>query len=79
MAEECEGDFNRAFQRYQEIRIVRASRVQTMSWMMDKLLHAGGVERQVRNSIFAGRTPQQSYERLDWLYQPPDYVRAPRG
>jgi len=49
-----------------------------MSWMMDRLLHAGGVERRVRNSIFAGRTPEESHARLDWLYQPPDYVRAPR-
>ena len=78
MAEEVEGDFAEAFRRYQDIRIVRASRVQTMSWMMDRLLHAGGVERRVRNSIFAGRTPEESHARLDWLYQPPDYVRAPR-
>ena len=78
MVEESAGDFVEAFRRYQDIRIVRASRVQAMSWMMDRLLHAGGVERRVRNSIFAGRTPEDSYTRLDWLYQPPDYVRAPR-
>ncbi len=78
MVEESDGDYAEAFRRYQDIRIVRASRVQTMSWMMDRLLHAGGLERRVRNSIFAGRTPGDSYARLDWLYQPPEYVRAPR-
>ena len=57
-------------------RIVRASRVQISSWMMNSILHAGGVERLVRNSIFAGRTPQQSYDRLSWLYTSPEYVRA---
>lgn len=74
-ADETGGDFVQAFQRYQTIRIVRASRVQISSWMMDKILHAGGVERLVRNSIFEGRGPQQSYDRLDWLYTAPEYVR----
>jgi salicylate hydroxylase len=78
MVEACDGDFATAFQRYQEVRIVRASRVQMMSWMMDRLLHAGGVERLVRNSLFEGRSTDENYLRLDWLYQPPPYVRPPR-
>lgn len=79
MAEECKGDFVTAFQRYQAVRIVRASRVQMMSWMMDRLLHAGGVERLVRNSLFQGRSTDENYLRLDWLYKPPPYVRPPQG
>lgn len=76
MAEQADGDFTEAFKRYEATRIVRASRVQISSWMMNSILHAGGVERLVRNSIFAGRTPQQSYDRLSWLYTSPEYVRA---
>ncbi|HUQ73461.1 MAG TPA: FAD-dependent monooxygenase [Burkholderiales bacterium] len=70
-----------AFKRYQEARIVRASRVQVSSLMMHHLIHAGGIERQVRNSLFAGRSAEQHYERLDWLYGPGrDYTRqVPQG
>ena len=74
-ADECDGDFARAFQRYQDIRIVRTARVQISSMMMSKLNHAKGVERKVRNSLFEGRTPEEYYDRLAWLYTPPPYVR----
>jgi 2-polyprenyl-6-methoxyphenol hydroxylase-like FAD-dependent oxidoreductase len=72
---ECNGDFAKAFQRYQDIRIVRTARVQISSLMMDRINHAKGVERKVRNSLFEGRTPEEFYDRLAWLYTPPPYVR----
>jgi len=75
-ADECDGDFAAAFERYQEIRIVRSARVQLSSLMMDKIYHASNVARQVRNSIFEGRTPADHYDRLAWLYTAPPYVRA---
>ena len=74
-ADECDGDFARAFLRYQDIRIVRTARVQISSLMMDKLNHAKGIERRVRNSLFEGRTSEQYYDRLAWLYTPPAYVK----
>ena len=73
--DECDGDFAQAFQRYQDIRIVRTARVQISSLMMDRINHAKGVERKVRNSLFEGRTPEQYYDRLAWLYTPPPYVK----
>ncbi len=76
MAEQTNGDFTEAFKRYEATRIVRASRVQISSWMMDNILHAGGIGRRVRNSIFEGRGAQESHDRLAWLYTSPDYVRA---
>jgi salicylate hydroxylase len=75
IADECDGDFAHAFQRYQDIRIVRTARVQISSMMMSKLNHAKGVERKVRNSLFEGRTAEQFYDRLAWLYTPPPYVK----
>jgi 3-hydroxybenzoate 6-monooxygenase len=72
---ECGGDFVRAFRRYQDIRIVRTARVQISSLMMDRLNHAKGVERLVRNSLFEGRTPEEYYDRLAWLYTAPAYVK----
>ena len=74
-ANETNGDFAKAFQRYQDIRIVRTARVQISSLMMDRINHAAGLERKVRNSLFEGRTPEQFYERLAWLYTPPPYVK----
>jgi salicylate hydroxylase len=72
---ECDGDFAGGFQRYQDIRITRTARVQISSMMMSKLNHAEGVERLVRNSLFAGRTAEQYYDRLAWLYAAPSYVK----
>lgn len=73
--DECVGNYSEAFKRYQDIRIVRASRVQISSLMMDKINHAKGVERLVRNSLFEGRTQEEHYNRLSWLYTAPPYVR----
>jgi salicylate hydroxylase len=58
-----------------DIRIVRTARVQISSMMMSKLNHAKGVERKVRNSLFEGRTAEEFYDRLAWLYTPPPYVK----
>ncbi len=74
-ADACDDDFAEACRRYQEIRIVRSARVQISSLMMDRINHAKGVERQVRNSLFAGRTAEEYYDRLAWLYQAPSYVK----
>jgi len=74
-ANQCDGDFARAFQRYQDARIVRTARVQISSMMLSRLNHAKGVERKVRNSLFEGRTPEQFYDRLAWLYTAPPYVK----
>jgi salicylate hydroxylase len=74
-ADACNGDFVQAFRRYQDIRIVRTARVQISSLMMDKINHAKGVERRVRNSLFEGRTAEEYYDRLAWLFTPPPYVK----
>jgi 3-hydroxybenzoate 6-monooxygenase len=74
-AEEAGGDFAAAFQHYQALRLVRAARVQISSLMLDKFYHARGVERLVRNAMFEGRSTEDYYDRLSWLYQSPPYVR----
>jgi salicylate hydroxylase len=35
---------------------------------MGRIYHAKGVERLVRNSLWAGRTPDRFYDALEWLY-----------
>jgi 2-polyprenyl-6-methoxyphenol hydroxylase-like FAD-dependent oxidoreductase len=64
----AKGDFAGAFQRYEAVRIVRSARVQISSLMMDRILHASAVERRVRNSVFSGRSTDEHYDRLAWLY-----------
>jgi salicylate hydroxylase len=76
MAEEAEGDFPTAFQKYQTIRILRSARVQISSIMLDTLMHPGGIRRAVRNALFEGRTEQDHYDRLAWLFTPPPYVKV---
>jgi 3-hydroxybenzoate 6-monooxygenase len=74
-AYECDGNFTEAFRRYQDARLVRTARVQISSSMMDMLNHAKGIERKVRNSLFEGRTAEEFYDRLAWLFTAPAYVK----
>jgi len=70
----ADGDFETAFRAYNAQRLVRASRVQVLAKHIGLMFHAAGVERMVRNEMFAGRTPDQRYEALDWLFTAPEYV-----
>jgi salicylate hydroxylase len=64
-----------AFKAYEDLRIARATRVQSSSLLMDKIYHVRGVERLARNSIFEGRTQAQYLDRMAWLWEAPPYVR----
>ena len=75
-ADAAEGDFPEAFLRYQEHRLVRASRVQISAKMLGLVFHAAGVERLVRNDIYRSRSPERYYDALEWLFTAPDYVRG---
>jgi len=74
-ADAADGDFAAAFQRYQALRLVRASRVQISSRMLGLLYHADGVSRRVRNDIYQGRPAERYYDALDWIFSAPDYVQ----
>lgn len=74
-ADAADGDFMAAFQHYQSLRLVRASRVQISSRLFGFVYHADGVGRLVRNDIYQGRSPERYYDALDWLFSAPDYVR----
>jgi salicylate hydroxylase len=75
-ADAAEGDFPRAFLEYQQLRLVRASRVQISAGLLGMVFHAAdGVPRRVRNDMFQGRSPERYYDALDWIFTPPAYVR----
>jgi len=75
-ADAADGDFTAAFQRYQAMRLVRASRVQISSQLLGLLYHASGAARLVRNDLYQGRPAERYYDALDWIFSAPDYVRG---
>jgi salicylate hydroxylase len=73
----AEGDFAKAFLRYQAMRVVRATRVHiSANSLVGMIFHVpDGLERRVRNDIYRGRSPERYYDALEWVFTPPDYVR----
>src|ERR687895_2275909 len=76
-ADEADGDFPAAFQKYQETRLVRASRVQiSANSLVGMIFHVpDGLQRLVRNDIYRGRPAERYYDALEWIFSAPDYVR----
>jgi 3-hydroxybenzoate 6-monooxygenase len=65
----CGGDFAAAFRRYERARYLRTARVQYESrYMWDNFYHLGGIEREVMRSAWAGRTEDEHFRCLSWLY-----------
>ena len=65
---EAGGDAEAAFQTYQQDRYLRTGKCQMMARLYGEFYHADGVKRELRNQMLAGRTAEQSYEGLAWLY-----------
>lgn len=63
-----DGDFARAFDRYQRSRFTRTARVVLMAREMGRIYHAKGVERLVRNDLWKGRSAERFYDAVEWLY-----------
>ncbi|MEE9294548.1 MAG: 3-hydroxybenzoate 6-monooxygenase, partial [Phycisphaerae bacterium] len=63
------GDFEAAFEAYRTERVVRTARVQMSSRLMgDYIYHPDGAQRLVRNAVLRGKTPEDHYRSLEWLY-----------
>ncbi|MNR02268.1 3-hydroxybenzoate 6-hydroxylase [compost metagenome] len=65
---QCNFDLQAAFRLYETIRIPRTARILWSAREMGRLYHAKGVERQVRNQLWDGRTQEQFYDAMQWLY-----------
>ena len=67
--ERYDGDIERAFTAYQNIRITRTARVVLASRAMgDHVYHPVGAHAMVRNATLGSWSPDEFYHRLDWLY-----------
>jgi salicylate hydroxylase len=76
-ADRADGNFEKAFVDYQDMRLARASRVQiSANSLVGMIFHVpAGVERLVRNDIYRDRPPERYYDALEWVFSAPDYVR----
>ena len=64
-----DGDFAAAFRQYERARYLRTARVQFESrYHWDNFYHVGGIEREVARAIWSGRTEDEMFDCLAWLY-----------
>ncbi len=67
-----DGDIEKTFQDYPEMRYLRTGRVQTTARYYGDIYHAAGVVRELRNMALGGRDPEAAYHGMAWLYKYPD-------
>ncbi len=67
-AAEQPDDLPAAFHAYQQQRYLRTGQVQIMARVYGEFYHARGVAAELRNRMLGGRTPEQSYDGIAWLY-----------
>jgi salicylate hydroxylase len=63
-----DNNFATAFALYQRSRVARTARVVLSAREMGRVFHAKGVERLVRNDLWKGRSTEQFYDAMAWLY-----------
>lgn len=61
-------DWDKALDLYQRSRVARTGRIVLSGREMGRLYHAVGVERQIRNSLWKGRSQERFYDAMEWLY-----------
>jgi len=66
--EGAQGDYAAAFEAYQAARYLRTGRVQIMARVYGEFYHARGVAAELRYMMLHGRSPEQSYDGMAWLY-----------
>jgi salicylate hydroxylase len=64
-------DIPAAFEAYQQERYLRTGRTQVMARIYGEFYHARGVTAELRDIAVSGRTPEQSYDGIAWLYGGP--------
>ena len=62
------GDFHAAFIAYQKERYLRTTRAQITARLYGDLYHATDAVRDLRRQLLAGRTPEEAYAGIAWLY-----------
>ncbi|MBX9700757.1 MAG: FAD-dependent monooxygenase, partial [Acetobacteraceae bacterium] len=71
------GDIAAALRAYEELRVLRTGRVQTVARVFGEIYHAGGVRAELRDAWLGGRDPEQARESMAWLHTPQSWPGAP--
>jgi salicylate hydroxylase len=61
-------DIAGAFKAYERQRYLRTGRVQIMARIYGEFYHASGVTAELRYQALHGRTAEQAYDGMEWLY-----------
>jgi 2-polyprenyl-6-methoxyphenol hydroxylase-like FAD-dependent oxidoreductase len=61
-------DLPAAFQAYVQQRYLRTARVQIMARIYGDFYHARGPAAELRDQMLGGRSAEQAYDGMDWLY-----------
>ena len=64
-------DLPAAFKAYEQDRYLRTARTQIMARVYGEFYHARGVTAELRDMAVGGRTVEQSYDGISWLYGGP--------
>jgi len=64
----ADGDYAAAFRAYQQARYLRTGRVQIMARIYGEFYHAGGVAKELRNTMLSSRKPEDAMAGMEWLY-----------
>ncbi len=65
---DARGDAVTAFPRYEDARVERTGRVQLTSRFYGDIYHAADVAAEIRKTMLSGRTPEQAWAGMQWLY-----------
>jgi 3-hydroxybenzoate 6-monooxygenase len=63
----------RALPAYEEARVLRTGRVQSMARLYGEIYHAADVRAELRDAMLMGRAPEAAWEGMAWLYDGPDW------
>jgi salicylate hydroxylase len=66
------GDVEAALMAYQGDRYLRTARVQMTARLYGDIYHAAGPVAELRQMMLSGRTPEQAYNGVSWLYSDVD-------
>jgi 2-polyprenyl-6-methoxyphenol hydroxylase-like FAD-dependent oxidoreductase len=64
---------DRALPAYEEARVLRTGRVQSMARLYGDIYHAADVRAELRDAMLMGRPPEAAWEGMAWLYDGPDW------
>lgn len=63
----------KALPAYEQARVLRTGRVQSMARIYGEIYHAADVRAELRDAMLAGRAPEAAWEGMAWLYDGPDW------